>query len=75
MKIPVKISIQVMLAAAVLAGCTENKNNEHSERVKTMIANSKLAKDAHSYSKPNEARVDHLEWNAKVDFENKIIMV
>lgn len=73
MKFPVKISIQVMLAAAVLAGCTENKNNEHSERVKTMIANSKLAKDAHSYSKPNEARVDHLNWDAKVDFENKII--
>ncbi|MDQ3536123.1 MAG: M1 family aminopeptidase/hydrolase [Bacteroidota bacterium] len=30
-------------------------------------------KDEHSYSDPNTAVVRHLEWNAKVDFVNKII--
>ena len=34
-----------------------------------LIANMKLARDPHTWSKPNEARVKHLEWNAEVNFE------
>jgi aminopeptidase N len=38
-----------------------------------MIANSKLAKDPHSFSHPNDVRVKHLSWNANVDFTTKTI--
>jgi leukotriene-A4 hydrolase len=32
-----------------------------------------IPQDQHSFSKPNDARVTHLSWNAKVDFDKKII--
>ncbi|MBL7944368.1 MAG: M1 family metallopeptidase [Flavobacteriales bacterium] len=32
------------------------------------IAAMKLARDPHTWSRPNEARVTHLNWEAKVDF-------
>jgi leukotriene-A4 hydrolase len=32
-----------------------------------------LPVDVHSYAKPNESRVTHLSWKAKVDFTSKII--
>jgi aminopeptidase N len=38
-----------------------------------MIAQSKLARDPHTYSRPNVARVTHLEWDANVDFSSRII--
>lgn len=33
----------------------------------------KLARDPHTWSKPNSARVVHLDWNAKVNFDTKTI--
>lgn len=33
----------------------------------------KLARDPHTFSRPNEARVKHLNWDANVDFDTKII--
>lgn len=47
--------------------------NERSDKTKLMIANMKLARDPHTWSRPNSARVTHLDWNAKVNFETKII--
>jgi aminopeptidase N len=32
-----------------------------------------LPNDPHSYSRPNDARVKHLEWMADIDFSSKII--
>ena len=32
-----------------------------------------MANDSHSFSKPNEARVIHLSWTAKVNFDTKTI--
>jgi len=29
--------------------------------------------DSHSFAKPNEARVTHLNWKAFIDFDTKII--
>jgi leukotriene-A4 hydrolase len=46
---------------------------ERSDKTKQMIANMKLARDPHTWSKPNEARVTHLDWKAKVDFASKTI--
>ncbi len=58
-----------------LASCgqTEEKPKEHSDKNKMKIANMKLASDAHSYSKPEDAVVKHLDWDAVVDFDQKII--
>lgn len=33
----------------------------------------KLARDPHTWSKPNDARVTHLHWTASVDFKSKVI--
>jgi aminopeptidase N len=65
-----------LILATGLAGCNsgEAPSNERPERIKMMIAQSKLARDPHTWSKPNEARVTHLEWNAGVDFAKKIIV-
>lgn len=52
---------------------TEKTADQRSDKTKLMIANMKLARDPHTYSQPNEARVKHLEWNAKVDFVKKVI--
>jgi leukotriene-A4 hydrolase len=58
-----------------LASCgqTEEKPKELSDKNKMKIANMKLASDAHSYSKPEDAVVKHLDWDAVVDFDQKII--
>lgn len=67
--------IYFIIALLLFTACDnpQNPSNEHSDRVKMMIAQSKLAKDPHSYSKPNEVRVTHLNWDASVDFDKKII--
>jgi leukotriene-A4 hydrolase len=65
-----------LIALLPLAACdhsSENNNNERSERSKMLIANMKLARDPHTWSKPNDARVSHLDWSASVDFNTKII--
>lgn len=59
-----------------LMACNEqpaSQNNERSERSKMLIANMKLARDPHTWSKPNDARVTHLDWTASVDFTTRII--
>ncbi|MFT5981108.1 MAG: leukotriene-A4 hydrolase [Flavobacteriales bacterium] len=50
-----------------------NTAGERSERNKELIAKMKLATDHHSFARPNEAVVKHLNWDATVDFETKII--
>ena len=32
-----------------------------------------MKQDQHSFSKPDDARVTHLNWKAKVDFDTKTI--
>jgi aminopeptidase N len=63
------------LFVLLVASCNNQTTNtsEHSDRVKMMIANSKLAKDPHSFSHPNDVRVKHLSWNANIDFTTKTI--
>jgi leukotriene-A4 hydrolase len=46
-----------------------SSTGEHSERVKSMIMQSKLAGDPHTWSRPNDARVTHLSWDADIDME------
>ena len=57
--------------ASILAGCS---NNSSTNSTKTQaILEMKRATDHHSFSKPNEAIVNHLEWDAKVDFDTRTI--
>lgn len=66
-----------LILAFVVASCNEtdknNNQNERSEKSKLKIAMMNLARDPHTFSKPNDARVTHLNWNAKVNFDTKII--
>ena len=69
-----KIAIAALTSALLISGCGNNQDsNPRNERNKMMIAQSKLVRDAHSYSLPNEARVTHLSWIADVDFSTKTI--
>ena len=52
---------------------SENSNEDKSDARSQAILNMKRATDHHSYSKPEEAVVTHLEWDANVDFETRII--
>lgn len=47
------------------AGCQINKNPETTEN--------NMNRDPHSFSAPVKASIKHLSWNAKVDFESRII--
>jgi len=71
----------VAAALPILVACNQNTpvkvetqtSIERSDKTKLLIANMKLARDPHTYSMPNDARVKHLKWNAKVDFITKVI--
>jgi leukotriene-A4 hydrolase len=67
----------LILSALCIWSCNTPESNvqpnERSDRTKLMISNMKLARDPHTWSKPNQARVVHLDWNAKVDFATKTI--
>ena len=62
-------TLYIQLIALAFLACNTPTNNPRSERSKMMIANMKLARDPHTWSKPNEARVKHLEWKAEVNFD------
>jgi len=69
-----KTLLTYAITLLAFASCnTPSTENPRSERSQMMIANMKLARDPHTWSKPNEARVKHLEWNAEVNFETHTI--
>ena len=63
------------LSATLIMSCGNQEESapERGDDVKIKIANMKLARDPHTYSDPNEAKVTHLEWEAAVDFDTRII--
>ena len=67
------IAVAMVAGSLLFAGCGESTSSEHNSRSKMLIAQSKLVQDNHSFSKPNEIRVTHLNWDAEVDFETKTI--
>jgi aminopeptidase N len=63
-------------ALLFLSSCSENPSApvESSKSAKALqVAEMNRAMDGHSHSRPNEARVTHLDWKASVDFETQII--
>jgi len=68
----------LLFTLLIFTACSEQNSSdknlgERSERNKQLIAQMKLARDPHTFSKPNDARVKHLNWDANVDFATKII--
>jgi len=57
-----------------MPGCQSGQpTNPRSERIQQMIAQSRLAGDPHSWSKPQQARTIHLNWNAEVNMQAHVI--
>lgn len=70
------IILGCLIATSLSCGDSGKKgeaSNERSDRTKMMIANMKLARDPHTWSKPNDARVKHLNWSATVNFSARTI--
>ena len=63
------------LALAVITltiiGCS-NSSTKNSNKTQAIL-DMKIATDFHSFSKPSKAVVNHLEWDAKVNFDSRII--
>lgn len=61
--------------SALLMSCAGN--SDHSVKGEAETKNNEemnaFAKDVHSYSKPNEAVVTHLDWSAEINFDTRVI--
>lgn len=59
----------------LLFACSESNPSGNTSRngKRQKVAEMKMATDSHSFSKPDEARVTHLDWTASIDFESRVI--
>ena len=66
----------LIAAAMMLGGCadqaTPNDSTPPSAKAQR-IAAMKQVTDQHSFARPNEARITHLNWNARIDFDARTI--
>ncbi|MEQ8624729.1 MAG: M1 family metallopeptidase [Vicingaceae bacterium] len=76
-----KINALGLLTSFLIVSCqTKVKNTENEIQEFTPTLNEEIMQqkrnytDHHSYSKPQEAIVTHLDWNASIDFTKKIII-
>lgn len=63
--------IILFLILALAASC--NRKQDTLKEITDIEDSKKFAIDHHSYAKPNEAYIKHLDLNIEVDFENKIV--
>ena len=70
-----KKTLVYFLAIALISCNSTNKKEESApekeeptKKIEVMEFN-----DTHTFSKPNEARITHLNWNVEVDFDSKKI--
>jgi len=66
-------SLLTIALVVLFSHCNAPEKTEEKTTAQQKIAMNKLVKDHHSYSKPNESRVKHLNWEAEVDFKSRII--
>ena len=64
---------QTFLALAIVFAVIGCQSSEGNSRKSQAILDMKRATDFHSYSQPDEAVVTHLNWNASVNFDDRII--
>ena len=62
-----------MVASLAIFGCESKQATEVKEEKVEMKMEKIELSDPHSYSKPDIASQKHLNWEAKIDFENKVI--
>ena len=68
------LSISLLTLASCEQSTSSNSTKELNSTAKQeAILNMKRATDHHSYSKPEEAVVTHLDWTAAVDFKSRTI--
>ncbi|MGY8918053.1 MAG: M1 family aminopeptidase/hydrolase, partial [Flavobacteriales bacterium] len=68
------LSISLLTLASCGQSTSSNSTKELNSTAKQeAILNMKRATDHHSYSKPEEAVVTHLDWTADVDFKSRTI--
>ena len=66
--------VLLSLIALMATGCENKTENKEEKTIMTENEETVLEyTDHHSYSKPQEAVVKHLNWTAKVDFDNKTL--
>lgn len=63
----------IILTALNACDSKPNQTNESdsSKEIETKMTD--ITNDPHSFARPEQAVVKHLNWNAKIDFENKFI--
>ena len=64
-------TLGITLVALSIIGCSSDSIN-NSKKTQAIL-DMKRATDHHSFSKPNESVVSHLEWDASVDFDNRTV--
>lgn len=77
---PMRWHTLILSGALLLTGCAESggtstasdSENETSAKAQR-IAAMKQVTDQHSFARPEEARITHLDWNARVDFTARTI--
>lgn len=57
----------LIVSTLIVVSCDKSKNQASEETKKMKI------EDVHSFSKPNEAVITHLDWTAHIDFDKRII--
>lgn len=62
------ILISVITFNCLFCSCSQVANLN-----KDTVENVEYIKDQHSFAQPNAAIVKHLDWNAKIDFNSKVI--
>lgn len=68
----IKTYLFPLLAASALVAC-QNEEVIVEEDNTVEVENSDMINDPHTYAEPAEAKVTHLDWNAKVNFDQKMI--
>ncbi|MTI32284.1 M1 family peptidase [Cytophagales bacterium RKSG123] len=61
------------LSVSILACKSPKTEEDTSTKKETMVSSKDLSTDFHSHANPGEAVITHLDWEAKVDFDKKII--
>jgi aminopeptidase N len=73
MRITTLLSLAASAFLVACGGGEADDSAKDSSKKADMVAKMNMVNDFHSYARPNEAKVTHLDWNAEVDFDAREI--